>query len=134
MAGDEVGKAGHKAVERGNPTVTRSHVSAASSIARCKRKELWKCQGLNSFVYASALYADGVAAAMSGFNGSALAVKLGGSGDITKDRLWRHPRNNQRVGSGVLVGDYVDIVDENGAPHSYDVRTAGKPRSGLPRA
>jgi outer membrane protein assembly factor BamB len=86
-------------------------------------KELWKCQGLNSFVYPSALYADGVAVAMSGFNGSALAVKLGGSGDIRKDRLWRHPRNNQRVGSGVLVGDYVYIVDENGAPHSYDVKT-----------
>ena len=54
-------------------------------------KELWKCQGMNSYVYPSALYGDGVAVGMSGFGGSALAVRLGGTGDITKDRLWLHP-------------------------------------------
>src|SRR5262249_51996996 len=77
-------------------------------------KELWSCQGLNSYVYTSALYGDGVAVGMSGFNGSALAVKLGGSGDITKDRLWRHPKNNQRVGSRMIVGEHVHLVDHNG--------------------
>src|SRR5262249_49466633 len=86
-------------------------------------KELWRCQGLNSYVYTSALYADGVAVAMSGYYGSALAVKLGGSGDITKDRLWLHPRNTQRVGWGVIVGDRVYMVDENGVAHCYDLKT-----------
>ena len=53
---------------------------------------------------------------MSGYGGSALAVKLGGTGDITKDRLWLHPKPaNQRVGSGVIVGEHVYMVDENGA-------------------
>ena len=42
--------------------------------------ELWKCQGLNSYVYTSPLVADGVAVNMSGYGGSALAVKLGGIG------------------------------------------------------
>lgn len=86
-------------------------------------KELWKCQGLNSFVYASALYSDGVAVGMSGYNGSALAVKLGGTGDITKDRLWLHPKNTQRVGSGCIVGEHVYIVEENGIPHCYELKT-----------
>ena len=86
-------------------------------------KELWRCQGLNSYVYTSPLYGDGVAVAMSGFNGSALAVKLGGSGDITKERLWQHPRSNQRVGSGIIVGEHVYMVDENGVPHCYDLKT-----------
>jgi outer membrane protein assembly factor BamB len=86
-------------------------------------KELWKCQGLNSFVYTSALYGNGVAVAMSGYGGSALAVKLGGQGDITKDRLWRHPRNNQRVGSGMIVGEHVYMVDENSMAHCYDLNT-----------
>lgn len=86
-------------------------------------KELWRCRGLNSFVYASPLYADGVAVAMSGFYGSAFAVKLGGEGDITKDRLWLHPKNAQRVASGVLVGGHVYMVDENGAAHCYDAKT-----------
>jgi outer membrane protein assembly factor BamB len=86
-------------------------------------KELWRCQGLNSYVYTSPLYGDGVAVAMSGFNGSALAVKLGGSGDITKERLWQHPTNNQRIGSGMIVGEHVYMVDENGVPHCYDLKT-----------
>lgn len=86
--------------------------------------ELWKCQGLNSFNYTSPLVADGVAVGMSGYGGSALAVKLGGTGDITKDRLWMHPKPaTQRVGSGVIVGDHVYMVDENATPHCYDLKT-----------
>lgn len=86
-------------------------------------KELWKCQGLSSFNYTSPLYANGIAVAMSGYGGSALAVKLGGSGDITSDRLWLHPTNTQRVGSGVIVGDHVYQVDENGVPKCYELKT-----------
>ncbi len=57
-------------------------------------KELWRCQGLSSYVYTSSLYSPehGIAVGMSGFGGSALAVKLGGLGDITADRLWHHPQ------------------------------------------
>lgn len=86
-------------------------------------KELWKCQGLNSYVYTSALYGNGVAVGMSGYGGSALAVKLGGEGDITKDRLWLHPSNEQRVGSGMIVGDHVYMVDDNGMPRCYELMT-----------
>ncbi len=50
-------------------------------------KELWKSQGLNSYVYSSPLYAGGVAVNTSGYGGSALAVKLGGEGDITRTAL-----------------------------------------------
>jgi len=86
-------------------------------------KELWFCDGLTQLVYTSALVGDGVAVSMSGYGGSALAVKLGGSGDITKDRLWHHPKNIQRVGSGVIVGEYVYILEETGVPHCYELRT-----------
>ncbi len=87
-------------------------------------KELWSCAGLSSLVYTSPLVGDGVAVAMSGFHGNALAVKLGGSGDITKDRLWHHTQNNpQRIGSGVIVGEHVYIVEDSGVPHCYELRT-----------
>jgi outer membrane protein assembly factor BamB len=87
-------------------------------------KEIWKCQGLNSYVYTSTLVGNGVAVAMSGFGGSALAVKLGGTGDISKDRLWLHPKPaTQRVGSGVIVGEHVYMVDENGVVHCYELKT-----------
>jgi outer membrane protein assembly factor BamB len=87
-------------------------------------KVLWFCRGLDSFNYTSPLYSNGIAVGMSGFGGSALAVKLGGTGDITKDRLWKHPKPaNQRVGSGMIVGDHVYMVEENGQPHCYDLKT-----------
>jgi len=55
------------------------------------------------------------------------AVKPGGSGDITKDRLWHHPKPaNQRVGSGMIVGDHVYMVEENGVPHCYDLKTGAE--------
>lgn len=86
-------------------------------------KELWRCEGLTSYVYTSALYGNGVAVAMSGYGGAGMAVKLGGSGDITKDRLWRHPRNTQRVGSGMIIGDHVYMMEENGVPHCYELKS-----------
>jgi outer membrane protein assembly factor BamB len=87
-------------------------------------KELWKCQGLNSYVYTSPLYSDGVAVNMSGYGGSALAVKLGGTGDITEDRLWLHAKPaTQRVGSGMIVGEHVYMIDENAVPHCYELKT-----------
>lgn len=84
-------------------------------------KELWLCNGLTKYVYTSPLYGNGVAVSMSGYGGAAFGVKLGGSGDITKDRLWLHPNNIQRVGSGMIVGDHVYIVDENGTPRCYEL-------------
>jgi outer membrane protein assembly factor BamB len=86
-------------------------------------KELWHCRGLNSYVYTSPLFANGVAVQMCGFGGSALAVKLGGKEDITKDRLWLHPQNIQRVGSGMIVGEHVYMIDESGVAHCYELTT-----------
>jgi outer membrane protein assembly factor BamB len=61
---------------------------------------------------------------MSGFGGSTLAVKLGGQGDITKDRLWLQPKPaTQRVGSGVIVGDHIYMVDENAVVHCYELKS-----------
>ena len=86
-------------------------------------QELWRCQGINSFVYTSPLYADGIAVQMAGFGGSAIAVKLGGTGDITKDRLWQQPKSIQRVGSGIIVDKHVYLLEENGTPHCWELES-----------
>lgn len=86
-------------------------------------KELWHCEGLNKYVYTSPLVGEGFAVAMSGYTGAAFGVRLGGSGDITADRLWLHPTNIQRVGSGVIVSGHAYIVEENGVPHCYELQT-----------
>ena len=65
-------------------------------------KELWTCSGFNELVYTSPLFSQGTVVAMGGFNGMALAVQAGGSGDVTARRLWHHPKTSQRIGSGVI--------------------------------
>ncbi len=87
-------------------------------------KEIWQCRGLDSYIYASPLVGGGVAVGMSGYGGSSLAVKLGGKENITADRLWLHPKPaGQRVGSGVILGEHIYMVDENAVPHCYELNT-----------
>jgi len=90
-------------------------------------KEQWSCRGLNPLVYTSPLYSDGVVVAMGGFGGSSLAVKTGGHGDVTEThRLWQIPKTRQRIGSGVISGEYIYIVDDPGIAECIDLKT-GKP-------
>jgi outer membrane protein assembly factor BamB len=62
---------------------------------------------------------------MSGYSGSALAVKTGGTGDVTEThRLWHHPKNPQRIGSGVIVGDHVYMANAGpGTVQCFDLKT-----------
>jgi outer membrane protein assembly factor BamB len=91
-------------------------------------KENWTCRGLNPLVYASPLFADGVIVAMGGFMGSALAVKTGGSGDVTDThRLWHRPKTRQRIGSGVIHDGHIYILNDPGIAECIDLKT-GSPR------
>lgn len=87
-------------------------------------KELWTCQGLNPLIYTSPLWDGGVLVLMGGFNGSSLAVRPGGTGDVTSThRLWQIPKTKQRIGSGVIAGGYIYILDEPGVAGCYELRT-----------
>src|SRR5213075_1099510 len=44
-------------------------------------------------------------------------------GDITKDRLWQTPRNPQRIGSGVIAGGHVYMVEDDGNPHCFELKS-----------
>jgi outer membrane protein assembly factor BamB len=86
--------------------------------------ELWHCKGLGDLVYSSPLVADGMAVALAGFGGAGLAVKLGGTGDITKDRVWHHTKGNpQRIGSGVIIGEHLYMPSADGAPQCFELKT-----------
>jgi outer membrane protein assembly factor BamB len=92
-------------------------------------KELWSCDGLvnkngDELVYASPVYAGGIAVAMGGFHGGALAVRTGGKGDVTRThRLWYDPASPQRIGSPVLVGEHLYIVNDSGLAQCLDLKT-----------
>jgi outer membrane protein assembly factor BamB len=56
-----------------------------------------------------------------------MAVRAG-NGDVTKtNRLWHQvDRNPQRVGSGVIVGDHIYIVNEDGIAWCMELATGEK--------
>ncbi len=89
--------------------------------------ELWTCAGLNPLVYTSPLYSGDTIVAMGGFNGMSMAVRAGGSGDITAThRLWHLPRTKQRIGSGVIKEGLVFIHNDPGVAECFELAT-GKP-------
>jgi outer membrane protein assembly factor BamB len=89
-------------------------------------RELWSCAGINPLVYTSPLYEPSkeIVVAMGGYNGMALAVKAGGSGDVTESRrLWRHPKTKQRIGSGVIHDEYIYILNDPGVAECFELET-----------
>jgi outer membrane protein assembly factor BamB len=104
--------------------------------------ELWKCRGLGPLAYTSVIVGRSkdvgdVAVAMSGYFGPALACRIGGPGDVSgtgdvgskgdvtdTHRLWRHAQQNpQRVGSGIVVGEYIYILNEPGVAWCLELTT-----------
>ena len=84
-------------------------------------KLLWSSAGLEKdgakdrLAYASPLVSDKYVFAAAGYGGAAVGLKTGGTGDVTDShRLFRTPKNPQRIGSGVIVGDHVYVVNETG--------------------
>lgn len=88
-------------------------------------KVLWRCEGLDSLSY-NDTHTDGTyVVAMGGYQGPALGLKLGGTGDITAtNRLWLTEKGNpQRIGSGVIVAGNLYLVNENGVAQCIDLAT-----------
>lgn len=90
-------------------------------------KQLWLCRGLNPLIYSSTIFGDGVVVGMGGYSGSTVAVRAGGSGDVTETRrLWHIPKDAGRIGSGVIKGGHIYILNTPGVAQCIELRT-GKP-------
>ncbi len=87
-------------------------------------KPLWHCRGLNPLVYSSTISGEGVVVAMGGYSGSTVAVKAGGSGDVTDThRLWHELRNKGTIGSGIIKDGHLYILASNGIAQCLELRT-----------
>ncbi len=87
-------------------------------------KELWRCTGLNPLVYTSPIQSGDTVVAMGGFNGMAIGVRAGGTGDITETRrLWHHPKSPQRIGSGVMHEGRIFIHNDPGTAMCIDAKS-----------
>jgi len=107
------------------PAVVKSYNPDTGSLL-CSAKGLEKEGGQDRLTYASALVSDKYVFAAAGYGGAAIGVKTGGSGDVTEThRLWRVAKNPQRIGSGVIIGDFAYAVNEPSVV-CIDLKT-GKP-------
>lgn len=87
-------------------------------------REVWTCSGLNPLVYTSPIYGEGIAVAMGGFDGMAIAMRAGGSGEVTESRrLWHHPKTKQRIGSGVIHDGHIYIHNDPGVAECFELKT-----------
>ena len=72
-------------------------------------------------------WAEDAIVGLGGFNGFAIGVKTGGSGDVTAThRLWQEKRSPQRIGSGVAIDGKIYIGSDQGIVQCI-VRFAGAP-------
>lgn len=98
---------------------------------------LWSVAGIESdrgnLMYTTPLVGETMGVALGGFGGPAIGFNLGGAGDVTEsNRLWREtgaPRNPQRIGSGIVIGDvfYIANADNTASIECREVAT-GKQR------
>ncbi|MSR66708.1 MAG: serine/threonine protein kinase [Pedosphaera sp.] len=86
-------------------------------------RSLWTCGGLNPLVYTSPIAGAGVVVAMGGYFGNTIAVSAGGAGDVTAKRLWQTVCTKNRLGSGVVAGDHVYILNTDGIAECIELKT-----------
>jgi outer membrane protein assembly factor BamB len=113
----------------GQDVILLSLPSALQAVDPKTGNAVWSCRGLGDLVYTSPLIDGNTIITMSGYGGPALAVKGGGSGDVTEThRLWHQvtPKPPQRVGSGVVANGHVFILNENFIAWCLDPRTGEK--------
>ena len=90
-------------------------------------KEIWRCRGLTDLVYTNAHVGDGHIVGMSGYGGSAIGLRAPNAderGDLTEThRLWLHEKNPQRIGSGIITGGHLYIINEPGVAQCIELKT-----------
>jgi outer membrane protein assembly factor BamB len=76
-------------------------------------RELWSCRGTTFEVIPTPVVGHGLIYCASGRAGPTLAIRPGGSGDVTRTHLsWTSPRGSPFVPSPILVGPHLYTVND----------------------
>jgi outer membrane protein assembly factor BamB len=79
-------------------------------------KELWTCAGNMVEVIPTPVVGHGLVFCLSGRAGPTLAIKPGGSGDVTATHVaWQSPKGSSFVPSALLYGDYLYQINDMAA-------------------
>lgn len=89
--------------------------------------ELWQVRGTTDIVCPTIIDAGGLLISTSGRNGPILAIRGGGSGDVTDSHVvWQHRRGGPYVPTGVAYRKRLYLVSDGGVAASYDLTTGEK--------
>jgi outer membrane protein assembly factor BamB len=89
-------------------------------------KELWRHKGLESNAVPSPVVSDDLVVLTSGYPAKiALAIKAGGSGDITgtPQLVWSYNKGTAYVPSPILYGEYLYLMTDRGILTCLDAKT-----------
>ena len=76
-------------------------------------KELWTVRGNTDEVIPTPVVGHGLVFVSSGRAGPTIAIRPGGSGDVTSSHVaWSSPRGSPFVPSGIVVGDLLYLVND----------------------
>jgi outer membrane protein assembly factor BamB len=90
-------------------------------------KELWTARGMSFEVIPTPVVAHGLVFASSGRAGPTLAIRPGGSGDVTATHVaWSSPRGSPFVPSGIVVDDLLYLVNDMQSILTVYEATTGK--------
>jgi outer membrane protein assembly factor BamB len=107
-----------------------THALAITAYEPESGKVIWTCAGLPTQVYASPVIGNNmVIATANDIPGGTrvVAVKLGGTGDVTKTHCaWQVRLPKTCVGSGVVAGDEIFLITDHGFAECLDLATGAK--------
>ncbi|MEO1991162.1 MAG: PQQ-binding-like beta-propeller repeat protein [Pirellulales bacterium] len=72
---------------------------------------VWFCSGLSGtggdLAYSSPMIENDLCVTIGGFRGPGIGLRIQGTGDLTKKRLWRNESNPQNIGTGLFINGHV---------------------------
>jgi outer membrane protein assembly factor BamB len=89
-------------------------------------KELWKCKGVESHAIPTPVVSGDIVVVSAGSQSKhAMAIRLGGSGDITDTAaiMWKYDKGTAYVPSPILYGNYVYLMTDAGVLTCLEVQT-----------
>jgi hypothetical protein len=89
-------------------------------------KELWSAKGLGGTIYTTPVWGEGaLVATSSGMGGgAAIALKPGGSGDVSESqRIWKSDRFKSGIGSDVIYEGHLYAISQDGIAECVDLKT-----------
>ena len=90
-------------------------------------RELWRCHGTTSEVIPTPVVGYGLVFCPSGRAGPTLAIRPGGSGDVTRTHVaWRTPRGSPFVPSPILYGEHLYTVNDMASIVTAHAVTSGE--------